>query len=317
MGACRFFAYGCCVLGVGLPPAYGDYPERPVRMLVGLAPGGGTDTVTRVLAQKLAESFGQSFVVDNRPSSGGNLAGELAARAAPDGHTLITITPTHVINPYLFPNVRYDAIKDFTPVALLVNTHYVLTVRNAMPATSVKELIALARTQKLTYASTGIGSANHLAGELFKTMAGIDMTHVPYKGGGPALNAMLAGEVHAMFSASGGVLPHVRAGRVRALGVTGAKRALAAPDIPTIAEAGVPGYEVSGWYGLAAPARTPPAIVQRLHGAVVQALAETRERYLNMGTEVASGSSADFGSFLRAESEKWGRVVKLSGARLE
>jgi tripartite-type tricarboxylate transporter receptor subunit TctC len=161
------------------PAIAAAYPERPVRVLVGLAPGGGTDTITRVMTQKLGEMLGQTFVVDNRPSSGGNLAGEITARAAPDGHTLITVSPTHVINPHVFRNVRYDAIKDFAPVSMLVYTHYVLTVRPTTPANSVKELIALARTQKLTYASTGIGSANHLSGELFKTMAGIDMTHVP------------------------------------------------------------------------------------------------------------------------------------------
>lgn len=293
------------------------YPERPVRVLVGLAPGGGTDTVTRVMTQKLAEILGQSFVVDNRPSSGGNLAGEIAARAAPDGHTLITISPTHVINPYLFRNVRYDAIKDFAPVSMLVYTHYVLTVRPATPAASVKELIALGKTQRLTYGSSGIGSANHLSGELFKTMAGIDMTHVPFKGGAPALNGMLAGEVDAMFTASGGVLPHVKAGRVRALAVTGGKRTAIAPDIPTIAESGLPGYDVTGWYGLAAPAKTPPAVVNRLNAAINQALPELRQRYLNLGTEVGSGSAEEFGAFLRNESEKWGRVVKVSGAKVE
>ncbi|HSQ04688.1 MAG TPA: tripartite tricarboxylate transporter substrate binding protein, partial [Burkholderiales bacterium] len=240
-----------------------SYPERPVRVIVGLAPGGGTDTVTRVMTQKLAEVFSQTFVVDNRPGAGGNIAGELAAHAAPDGYTLITVTPTHVVNPSLFRNVRYDAIRDFAPIVLMVYTSYVLSVGNSVPVTSVKELIALAKTRepRLVYASTGIGSANHLSAELFKSMAGIDMVHVPYKGGAPALSALLSGEVHLMFTSIGGLMPHIKAGRVRALAVTGAKRSVSAPDIPTIAEAGVPGYEVTGWYGMAATAGTPKSVI--------------------------------------------------------
>jgi tripartite-type tricarboxylate transporter receptor subunit TctC len=175
-----------CSVPSGPVVAAQQYPARPVRVIVGLAPGGGTDTITRVMAQRLSELLGQPFVVDNRPSAGGNVAGELVARAAPDGYTLLTTTPTHIVNPYLWKGARYDAIRDFAPVVLMVYTHYFLTVRTSVPATSVKELIALAKSQRLSYASTGIGSANHLSGELFKTMAGIDMTHVPYKGGGPA-----------------------------------------------------------------------------------------------------------------------------------
>jgi tripartite-type tricarboxylate transporter receptor subunit TctC len=294
-----------------------SYPVRPVRVIVGLAPGGGTDTITRVMTQKLSELLGQPFVVDNRPSAGGNVAGELVARAAPDGYTLLTTTPTHIVNPYLWKGARYDAIKDFAPVVLMVYTHYFLTVRTAVPATSVKELIALAKSQRLSYASTGIGSANHLSGELFKTMAGIDMTHVPYKGGGPAAAALLAGEVHAMFSSSGGVLPHVKAGRLRALAVTGPKRTPIAPDIPTIAESGVPGYDVTGWYGLAAPSKTPKAVIERLNVAANKALPELRERYFKLGTDVAGGTVEEFAAFYRNESVKWGRVVKLSGAKVD
>lgn len=308
---------GGAVLANGV--AAQPYPVRPVRVIVGLAPGGGTDTITRVMTQRLSDALGQPFVVDNRPSSGGNVAGELTARAAPDGYTLITITPTHVVNPYLWRDVRYDAIKDFAPVALLVYTHYFLSVRTSVPAKSVKELIALAKSQpqRLSYASTGIGSANHLSGELFKTMAGIDMVHVPYKGGAPAVSALLTGDVQVMFSSSGGVLPHVKAGRVRALAVTGSKRTQIAPDIPTIAEAGVPGYDVTGWYGMAAPAKTPKAVIEKLNATINHALPELKERYMNLGTEVSGGTAAEFGAFLRNESEKWGRVVKLSGAKVD
>ena len=310
------------VLGSAAPvteSAEKSYPERPVRVLVGLAPGGGTDTVTRVMTQKLSDVLGQPFIVDNRPSSGGNVAGELAARAAPDGYTLITVTPTHVVNPSLFRNVRYDAVRDFAPIVLMVYTNYVLSVGAAVPVTSVKELIALAksRTQRLIYASTGIGSANHLSAELFKSMAGIDMVHVPYKGGAPALSALLSGEVQVMFSSSGGVFPHVKAGRVRALAVTGAKRSLSAPDIPTIAESGVPGYDVTGWYGLATTAKTPKTVIERLNVTINRALPELRERYANLGTEVSGGTAAEFGAYLKSERDKWARIVKLSGAKVD
>ena len=198
-----------------------NYPDRPVRVIVGQAPGGGTDSVTRVMTQKFVEAFGQSFVVDNRPGAGGNIAGEMAARAAPDGYTLLTVTPTLVINPSLYRSVLYDAIKDFAGVCQIVNAQYYLSVSNNVPAATVKELIALGktRTPRLTYASSGIGSANHLAGELFKTMAGIEMTHIPYKGGAPALSALMAGEVQVSVT-SGVILPHAKAGRLKTVAVT-------------------------------------------------------------------------------------------------
>ena len=294
------------------------YPEKSVRVLVGLAPGGGTDTVGRVMMQRLADVFGQSFVVDNRPSAGGNIAGELAARAAPDGYTLLVVTPTHVVNPSLYRDLRYDVIKDFAPVGLMVYAQYFLSVSNALSVTSVNELLALAKSQpqRLTYGSSGIGSANHLSGELFKTMAGIEMVHVPYKGGAPALSALISGEVQVSFTSSV-VIPHSKAGRVRALAVTGAKRTVIAPEIPTIAESGVPGYEVTGWYGLAAPAKTPQAVIERLNVTMNRALPELRERYVNLGMDLGGGTAAEFGAFLKSERDKWARVVKLSGAKVE
>jgi tripartite-type tricarboxylate transporter receptor subunit TctC len=295
------------------------YPDRPVRVIVGLAPGGGTDTVTRVMTQKLSDALGQPFVVDNRPSAGGNVAGELAAHAAPDGYTLITVTPTHIVNASLFRNLRYDAVRDFAPIAMMVSTNYVLSVNASTPVTSVKELIAYAKNRKppLNYASTGIGSANHMSAELFKSMTNIDMVHVPYKGGAPALSALISGEVQVLFSSSGVLFPHVNAGRVRALAVTGAKRSPSAPDIPTIAEAGVPGYEVSGWYGLAATAGTPKPVIARLNEAVNSALPGLQERYAGLGTEIAGGSAQEFGAYLKSEKEKWARVVKVSGAKVD
>ena len=299
--------------------AFAAYPDRPVRMIVGLAPGGGTDTIGRIMAQKLTDILGQSVVGDNRPSAGGNVAGEMLARAQPDGYTLLVITPTHVVNPALFTDIRYNVLRDFSAVANMVNSQYALSVRTSLPVTTVTELIALAKSspQKIAYASSGIGTANHLSAELFKTMAGIDMVHIPYKGAGPAVSALIAGEVNVMFSSLGGLIPHVKAGRLRTLGVTGAKRTPTAPDIPTIAEAGVPGYEVGGWYGLATTAGTPKPVIERLNAAVNRALPELRERYAGIGADIAGGSAAEFSAYLKSELEKWARVVKLSGAKVE
>ncbi len=299
--------------------AQAAYPDRPVRVIVGLAPGGGTDTIGRIMTQKLSDIFGQSFVVDNRPSAGGNIAGELLARAQPDGYTLLVITPTHVVNPALFSDIRYNVLRDFAAVGNLVYSQYALSVRTSVPATTVAEFIALAKSspQKISYASSGIGTANHLSAELFKSMAGIDMVHIPYKGSAPAVSALLSGEVQVLFSSLGGLIPHVKAGRLRTLGVTGPRRTPTAPDIPTIAEAGVPGYEVSGWYGLAATAGTPRATIERLNAAVNRALPELRERYAGIGADIAGGSAAEFSAYLKSELEKWARVVKISGAKVE
>ena len=294
------------------------YPERSVRVLVGLAAGGGTDTVGRVMMQKFADVFGQSFVVDNRPSAGGNVAGELAARAAPDGYTLLVVTPTHVVNPSLYRDLHYDIIRDFASVGLMVYAQYFLSVSNALQVTSVNELLALAKSQpqRLTYASSGISGTNHLAGELFKTMAGIEMVHVPYKGGALALSALISGEVQVSFTSSVAIA-HAKAGRVRILASTGTKRTAVAPEIPTIAESGVPGYEVSGWYGLAAPAKTPAAVIERLNTTMNRVLPELRERYINLGMDLGGGTAAEFGAFLKSELAKWARAVKLSGAKVE
>ena len=277
-----------------------SYPARSVRVLVGLAPGGGTDTVGRVISQKLSDVLGQTFVVDNRPSAGGNVAGELLARATPDGHTLLITTPTHVVNPSLYKDLRYDAIKDFAGVGLIVYAQYYLSVSNSVPANSVSELLAYAknRPQALSYASSGIGSANHLSGELFRTMSGINMVHVPYKGGAPALNALIAGEVQISFTSSAAI-PHAKAGKIKTIAVTGAKRTPIAPNVPTISESGVAGYEVVGWYGMTAPAKTPQAIIERLNKAINSVLPELRERYENIGLDLGGGTAGEFGAFLR------------------
>ena len=294
-----------------------DYPTRPVRLVVGLGAGGGSDTVARILTTRLSDMLGQSFVVDNRPSAGGVIAIEIVAKSAPDGYTLLAMSPTHVVTPSLRPNVGYDALRDFAPIILTVFTPYVLSVRTSVPAVNVKELIVLAKTQRLTYASSGIGGSNHLTGELFKHMAGVDMLHVPYKSGSQANSALIAGEVHVSFTAIGGLVPHIKSGRVRALGVTSSKRSAATPDIPTIAESGVPGFEVIGWYGLGAAAKTPRPIVDKLNTVINKALPELKERYANIGTEIAGGSVAEYTAYLKIEHEKWARVVKISGAKAE
>lgn len=294
-----------------------EYPTRSVRVLVGLGAGGGSDTVARIMTTKLSDMLGQSFVVDNRPSAGGVIACEIVAKAAPDGYTLLAMSPTHVVTPNLRPNVGYDALRDFAPITLTVFTPYVLSVRNSVAANNVRELIALAKAQRLTYASSGIGGSNHLTGEFFKHMAGVNMVHVPYKSGSQANSALIAGEVHVSFTAIGGLVSHIKSGRVRALGVTSIKRSAATPEIPTIAESGVPGFEVIGWYGLGTTAKTPRAVIDKLSAAINKALPELKERYASIGTEIAGGTPAEFAAYIKVEHEKWAKVIKLSGAKAE
>ena len=292
-----------------------EYPIRPVRMVVGLGAGGGSDTVARLLASKLTQALGQTVVVDNRPSAGGVIACEVVAKAAPDGYTLLAMSPTHVVTPILRPSVGYDALRDFSPILLSVYTPYVLSVKQSIPITNLKELIALAKTQKLNFSSSGVGGASHLTAELFKHMAGIDMIHVPYKSGSQANSALMSGEVSMSFTAIGGLVGYIQSGRIRALGVTSLKRASALPDIPTISEAGVPGYEVLGWYGLGATAHTPPAVIQKLNQVVNRVLPDLREPYARIGTEIAGGSVEQFRDYLLQEIQKWTRVIEFSGAK--
>ena len=295
------------------------YPEKSVRVIVGLAAGGGTDITARILAQKLSETLGQSFIVDNRPGAGSILGIELAAKSPPDGYTLLMVSPEFAVNPGLHGKVPYDAVRDFAPIAQVVYGQYFLSARPGTAFNTIRELIAYARAnpRQLNYASSGTGSANHLAGELFKTMAGIDMVHVPYKGSGPSVTALLSGEVQTVFSSTTAIIQHVRAGRAKALAVTGPKRATIAPEIPTVAEAGLPGYVVTGWFGLLAPAHAPPAIVERLNAEINRVLPSLRDRYAELGTELVGGSPAEFGAFIKSELAKWAQVVKASGAKPE
>ncbi len=293
------------------------YPERPVRVIVPFAPGGGTDITTRIMAAKLGESLGQIFIIDNRPGAGSMLGTEIAARATPDGYTILGVSPEFTVNPSLQPKVPYDALRNFTPIIRMTFGQYFLAVRLNVQATSVKALIAYAKANPkvLSYGSSGNGSANHLAGELFKSMAGIDMVHIPYKGSGPSNAAFLSGEVQVLFSSITAIVPHVNAGRVRALAVTGPKRSQVSPNTPTVSEAGLPGYEVTGWYGLIAPAKTPAASIERLNAEANRALPSLKDRYAEFGSEIVGGTAREFGDFLAQDIAKWAKVVKISGAR--
>jgi tripartite-type tricarboxylate transporter receptor subunit TctC len=298
-----------------------DYPTRPVRFVVPYVPGGGVDFVGRTLAQKLSESWAHAVIVDNRPGGGTHIGSELVARAAPDGYTLLVGGVPNTANAALYKKLGYDVVKDFSPVILLDTAPNVLAVHPSVPAKSVRELIALAKTRRgaLTYASAGIGSSNHLSGELFRTMAGIDIVHIPYKGGGAAVTDLLGGQVSMYFGTTPSTMPHVRTGRLRALGVTTAKRTPAAPEVPTIAEAGLPGYEQSAWHGLLAPAGTPEAIITRLHTDVVRALRskDVAERFAVQGIDVIGSSPAEFAAFIKQDLAKYEKLVKTAGIRID
>jgi tripartite-type tricarboxylate transporter receptor subunit TctC len=298
-----------------------DYPTRPVRVVVPFAPGGPAELIARLVGQKLAESFGQQFIIDTRGGGGGTIGADIVAKAAPDGHTLLLHTVGHVIAPSLYRKLPYDAESDLLPIALANNTQLLMIVHTSVPAKSVQDLIALARAKprQLTYASSGNGGISHLAVHLFLTMTGAEMTHVPYKGMGPGLADVVAGQVNMVTPDPTVALPHVRSGRVVPLGLTGAKRIPVAPQIPTIAESGVPGYEVGVWYGFFAPRGTHRAVIEKMHAGVVKAMAspEIRDRYVNEGADVAVRGPAEFASFLRSEFAKWSKVVKDSGVKID
>jgi len=293
-----------------------------VRFVVGFTPGGSSDILARALAAKLAESLGQPVVVENRPGAGGNLAAEVVAKSAPDGNTwLLGNNAILATNHALYTRLGYDPVKDFAPVALVAVQPNVLVVHPSVPAHSVAELIAYAKQHpgKLNYASTGVGVAAHLSGELFKAMAGVDMVHVPYKGAQPALTDVLAGQVQVMFATSTSVLPFIKAGRLRALAVTTAQRSPSMPELPTVAEAGVPGFESITWHGVVVPSQTPPSVIERLNRTINAVLAqkEFSERLSALGAEVAGGTPQDFAAYIAREIPKWAKVVKDSGARAE
>jgi tripartite-type tricarboxylate transporter receptor subunit TctC len=298
------------------------FPAKAVRIVVPFPPGGGLDIVARVVGPKLTESWGQQVIVDNRAGASGMIGTEIAARAAPDGYTLIMGTMGNfAVNPYLFPKMPVDPLRDFAPITLVVAVHFVLVAHPSLPARNVKELIALAKAHpgQITYASSGAGGAPHLAGELFKRMAQVNLIHIPYKGSGPSFQDLLGGQVSLTFDSLVQSLPYIKSGRLRALAVLGGKRSPLVPEVPTVAESGVPGYELTNWFGLAAPAATPRETIAKLHADFVKALqhAEVRERLTGMGADVVGSTPEQFGAFMRTESAKWAKLVKETGIRGE
>ena len=298
-----------------------SYPVKSIRVISGFPPGSGADITARVIGARLGDALGQQVVVDNRPGAGSNIAAEIAAKSPADGYTLFIGTVANTINATLYSKLPFDFARDFAPVALTTAAPNVLVVHPSVPAQSVKELIALARSRpgQLNFASAGTGTAPHLSGELFNAMAGVRMVHVPYKGSPPAVTDLLAGEVALMFSPSSTVLPHVKTGRLRALAVTTATRLPSLPELPTVAESGLKGYETLTWFGFVAPARTPPAVVTRLNAEIVKALAlpEVRNLFASQGIETLGGTPDDFATYIRDETAKWAKVIRLSGARAE
>jgi tripartite-type tricarboxylate transporter receptor subunit TctC len=298
------------------------YPSKPIRFVVPYPAGGPLDTVARLLAQKVSESVKEPIVVDNKPGAGGNIGADAVAKSPADGYTILMgAVATHAINPTLYSSMPYDAVRDFIPVTQIASTPNVLVVNPSVPAGNVREFIAYAKANpgKLNFGSGSTGSAGHLAGELFKTLAGIEMTHVPYKGAAPAMNDLIGGQIQLMFDNLASALGQVRAGRVRALAVTTAARTSLAPELPTIAESGLPGFDINTWFGLFVPANTPREVVDRLHAEFTRALAmpQVKERLLALGAEPVGSQPAEFAAYIRTEAEKYARVIKASGARAD
>ncbi len=298
-----------------------SYPAKPVRLIVPFPPGAYTDTVARLLAKKLSDGFGQAVVVENRAGAGGNIGADYVAKSAPDGYTLLMGTIASAISVSAYAKLPYQLTRDLAPVSLVVSVPYVLVTGPAIPAKSLGELVELARAQpgKLNYASSGNGSALHLASELFKTRTGIDLVHIPYKGIAPAMTDLVGGQVSVMFPSLDSALPHIRSGKIKALAVTSTKRSPLLPDVPTVAESGLPGFEILAWGGVLAPAGTPKDIVTHINSEIAKALesSDIRKRFLDIGAEATPSTPGEFARFIEAEIEKWAQVVKASGVRID
>ena len=311
------------VLALSAAVAHAEgFPEKPVHFIVGFTPGGPSDIIARALGQKLSERWPQQVVIENRPGAGGNIAAEAAARSVPDGYTwLLGNNSILATNQSLYRTLAFDPQRDFAPVALVAVQPNILVVNPAVPATTVKELIALARSRpgQLNYASSGAGAAAHLAAALFCAMAGVEMVHVPYKGAQPALTDVVAGQAQLMFATSASAIPYIKAGRLRALAVTTSQRSSGVPDLPTVSEAGLPGFEAITWHGVVVPRATPAPLVARLNADILQALRsrDLRERLESLGAELAPGSPQDFADYIAREIPKWAKVVQDSGARAD
>jgi len=297
------------------------YPTKPVRLVVPWPPGGGTDVFARVIGQKLGERLGYTVVVDNRPGASGNVGAEMVAKLPPDGYTIMLATITLATNPSMYKTLNFEPLKDFAPITLVAGVPHVLVVSPTLAANSVKDLIALAKAEpgKLNYASAGNGSPFHLAAELFKSLTGTTIVHVPYQGGGPAITAVIGGQVQLTFGNLVAVLPLVKGGKLKALGVTGATRSAAAPDLPTIAEEGVRGYDFSSWFGFFAPGKTPKAVIAKLNQEIVHILKtpEMKNRLTQDGADVIASTPQEFSAYLASETRKWEQVIKQAGIRLE
>lgn len=310
------------LLGLSLDGFSQVFPTKPLRLIVPFPPGGSADILARAIGQKAGDGLGQPLVVENRPGAGTAIGAEVLARSAPDGYSIMIGTvSSHAINPALNPKLPFDPIRDFTPVSLVASIPFAMIVHPAVQAKNAQEFIALAKASpgNLNYSSAGNGTSNHLAGELLKSMTGIDIVHIPYKGSAPALTDLMAGQVALMFDLVLTAAPHIKSGAVRGLAVTGAKRSSVLPDLPTVAESGVPGYEVSAWFGIFAPAGVPQPVVQRLNGEFVKALEhpELRQRLASQGAEPLTSSPAEFSAYLRSEIDKWAKVVKASGMKVD
>jgi len=315
---------GLAALLVAVAPlALADaYPTKPIHFIVPYPAGGPLDTVARLLGQKVSESVHQAVVVENRPGAGGNIGAEAVARSAPDGYTILMgAVATHAINPTLYSSIPYDPVKDFAPVTQVAWTPNVLVVNPKLPVHDVKEFVAYAKAHpgELNFGSGSTGSAGHLAGELFKTMAGVQMVHVPYKGAGPAMQDLIGGQIQLMFDNLASSLGQIRAAKVRALAVTTAKRSSLAPELPTIAESGLPGFDISTWFGIFAPGGTPRPVVDRLHDEFVKALdaPEVRATMNKMGAEPVGNTPEQFAAYIQSEAKKYAQVIKASGAKVD
>jgi len=315
----------CCAL-IAIPLATHcaqaqDYPTKPIRLIVPFAPGGGTDITARSIALKLTEAWGQTVVADNRAGANGTIGVEIAAKSAPDGYTLTMISSSHSVNVSLYKKLPYDLIKDLSPITQATTQPYALVVHPSVAAKSVRELIALAKAKPgtLNYGSSGTGGLSHLSGALLSSLAGLTMTHVPYKGGAPAMTDVIAGQIQMLFSTILQSHAHIKAGRLRALAVTTAKRSAGAPELPTMQEAGVPGYEVAGWYGVLAPAKTPQPIIAKLNLEIVKILQtqEMKDRLSADGSEPVGSTPEQFGAHIKSEVTKWSKVVREAGIKAE
>lgn len=317
----RFFSALAAALAVSPMPAWAQaYPSQPVRILVGYAPGGSTDALARLMGQWLSERLGQQFVVENRAGAGSNIATEAVVNAAPNGHTLLLVTPANLINTALYPNLKFSFVRDIAPVALMTREPNAMVVHPSVPAKSLAEFIAFAKANpgKITMASGGNGASSHISGEMFKMLAGVDMVHVPYRGAGPALAGVLGGQAHLYFSPLSATIGHVRQGQLRALGVTTEKRSTILPDAPAIGEV-VAGYEASQLYGVGAPRNTPAEVVERLNREINAILVDpaAAARLAELGMTPVGGSAAQFGKIIAEETERWGKVVRFSGAKID